>query len=138
MDTKKLTWDQKNRALSVLFFLTDKCNRDIKARKVARGYQQCMFDGYIISDASSPTVLTGSFIITTAKDAHEGRGVSIMDIPGEYLNTETDTPTETNVSPDVLPVDILKMGEEAEQERLQEEQLEEQQNSFLDIFDSLF
>ncbi len=36
MDPKKLTRDQKNIALSALFFLTEKHNRDIKARKAVR------------------------------------------------------------------------------------------------------
>ncbi len=29
-------------------------------------------------------------IITTAIDAHKGRDVAIMDIPGTFLNTEND------------------------------------------------
>ncbi len=45
MDPKKLTRDQKNKVLSVLSFLTEKHNGDIKAQKVARGDKQRTFDG---------------------------------------------------------------------------------------------
>ncbi len=55
MDPKNLTCNQKNKALSVLFFLTEKHNGDIKARKVARGDNKRTFDGYIESNSSSPT-----------------------------------------------------------------------------------
>ncbi len=37
INPKKLTCEQNSKALLVLFFLTEKHNRDIKARKVARG-----------------------------------------------------------------------------------------------------
>jgi hypothetical protein len=41
-------------------------------------------------DAASPTVATESVFITTAIEAHEGRHVTIFDIPGAYLHTKTD------------------------------------------------
>ena len=72
MDPKHLTWDLKNKALSALFFLTEKCNGDIKAQKVSRGDKQRTFDGYIKSNISLPTVSTNDVIITTAIDAHKG------------------------------------------------------------------
>ncbi len=45
MDPKKLSWGQKNKTLSELFFLAEKHNDNIKARKVARGDKQHMSEG---------------------------------------------------------------------------------------------
>ncbi len=69
MDPKKLSWDQKNKDLSALFFLMEKCNGDIKARKFFKKDKHRTFDGYIKSDASLPTVSTDGIIITMAIDA---------------------------------------------------------------------
>ena len=40
-----LTYEQKRKALSALFFLTEKRNGDIKGRKVADGSKQRTFEG---------------------------------------------------------------------------------------------
>ncbi len=80
----------RKKSLSSLFFLVEKCNGKIKVRRVTRGDNQCMFEGYVKSNASLPTVLTDGVIITTAIDAHERCNVTTMDIPGAFLNTEND------------------------------------------------
>ncbi len=49
-----------------------------------------MFNEYVKSDASLPTLSTDGVIITMAIDSHERRNVSIVDIPGTFLNTESD------------------------------------------------
>ena len=45
-------------------FITEKRNRDIKARKVADGSKQRTYDGYDKSDVLSLTVLTDSIFFT--------------------------------------------------------------------------
>ena len=82
-----LTYEQKRKALSALFFLTKKRNGDIKGRKVADGSKQRTFEGYIKSDAASPTVSTDGLLITCAIDGYENRDVVVADIPGAFLNT---------------------------------------------------
>ncbi len=72
-----------------MFFLTEKRNGDIKARKVARGDKQHTFNGYVKFNTSLQTVLTDGVIKTRAIDVHEGSDVAIMDIPGAFLNTKT-------------------------------------------------
>ena len=47
-----------------------------------------MFNGYVKSNASSPTVSNDGVIITTAIDTHKEHNVAIMDIPGTFLNKE--------------------------------------------------
>ena len=90
MDPKTLSFEEKKKALSALFFLTEKRNGDIKARKCAVGSKQRTFPGYVKSDAASPTVSTDGLIITTAIDAHEERDVAIVDIPGAFLQADND------------------------------------------------
>ena len=90
LDPKTLTKEEKNKALSALFFLTEKRNGDIKGRKCAVGSKQRTFEGYNKADGSSPTVSTDGLIITCAIDGHENRDVAIVDIPGAFLQAEND------------------------------------------------
>ena len=41
-------------------------------------------------DAASPTAATESVILTAVIDAHEGRDVATMDIPGVFLHALND------------------------------------------------
>ena len=90
MHPDELTKLEKTKALSALFFLTEKRNGAIKGRKVADGSKQRTFDGYKRSDGTSPTVSTDGLLITAAIDGYEGRDVAIMDIPGAFLQAEND------------------------------------------------
>ena len=90
MDHTKLTPEQKRKALSALFFLTEKQDGKMKGRNVAVGSKQRSFDGYKKSDGASPTVSTNGLIITSAIDAHKGRDVAVMDILGAYLHALND------------------------------------------------
>ena len=83
-----LTYEQKRKALSALFFLTKKRNSDIKGRKVGDGSKQRTFEGYIKSDAASPTVSIDGLLITCAIDGYENRDVIVADIPEAFLNTD--------------------------------------------------
>ena len=90
MEAFKLTNEEKRKALSALFLLTEKRSGEIKGRKVAVGSKQQTYDGYKKSDVTSPTVSTNGVIITMAIDAHEGRDVAVIAIPGGYLHSEND------------------------------------------------
>ena len=90
MDPKELTKEEKAKALSALFFLTEKRDGRIKGRKVADGSKKRTFEGYSKANGTSPTVSTDGLIITTAIDGYEGRDVAIMDIPGAFLQAEND------------------------------------------------
>jgi len=90
MDAKKLSREEKNKALSAMLFLTQKRCGKVKARKVAVGSKQRTFEGYNKADGSSPTVSTDGLIITSAIDGHENRDVMCLDIPGAFLNADND------------------------------------------------
>ena len=45
---------------------------------------------YEKGEATSPTVSTDAVLITSAIDAHEGRDVAVIDLPGVFLHAEMD------------------------------------------------
>jgi hypothetical protein len=69
-------------------FLKEKRNGEIKGRACADGRKQRKTINK--EDAASPTMATESVFITAAIEAHEGRHVTIFDILGAYMHTETD------------------------------------------------
>lgn len=80
-----LSRQEKSKVLNYLMYLKRKrCGR-IKARGCADGRKQRLYMNK--EDASSPTVLLESVKITCAVDAHEGRDVATVDIPGAFLQT---------------------------------------------------
>jgi hypothetical protein len=78
----ELTPEEKKQALASLIFLTEKrCGR-IKTRACVNGSTQ---RDYIPKEkTASLTVMTDSVMITSAIDAHEGRVVATLDIPGAF------------------------------------------------------
>ena len=74
--------------MASLLFITEKRNRDIKARKVYVGSKQITYDGYDKSNASSPTVNTASVFLTEVIDLHEHRDVAMLDIENYFLQAE--------------------------------------------------
>jgi hypothetical protein len=88
VDARTMTREQKLEALESLMFLIKKrCGR-IKARACTNGSKQRVYIRK--EDAASPTVGTDSVFITGAIEAHEGREVVTVDIPGAFLHTDTD------------------------------------------------
>ena len=68
--------------------LTKKRDGKIKGRAVRDGRKQ---RSYIKKeDAASPLVLLEGIMIMSAIEAHEGREVATIDIPGAYLHTDID------------------------------------------------
>jgi hypothetical protein len=88
VDAQELTPEQKKQALASLIFITEKrCGR-IKSRACVNGSTQ---RDYIPKEnTASPTVMTDSVMITSAIDAHEGRVIKTMDIPGAFLHADLD------------------------------------------------
>jgi hypothetical protein len=88
VDAQELTPEQKKQALASLIFITEKrCGR-IKSRVCVNGSTQ---RDYIPKEnTASPTVMTDSVMITSAIDAHEGRVIKTMDIPGAFLHADLD------------------------------------------------
>eukprot|EP00804_Cyclotella_cryptica_P030257 CCRYP_017126-RA/>CCRYP_017126-RA protein AED:0.35 eAED:0.30 QI:0/0/0/1/1/1/2/0/455 len=84
----ELTREQKKEALESLIFLTKKrCGR-VKARACANGSKQ---RSYIRKESAiSPMVGTDSVFITSVIEAHKGRRVVKLDIPGAFLHADTD------------------------------------------------
>ena len=83
-----LTWVQRRKALESLLFLEEKKTGNIKGRMCANGSKQR--DEFTKGEATSPTVTTDAVIITSAIDAHEGRDVAVIDLPGAFLHATMD------------------------------------------------
>ena len=64
-----MSWEENNKALESLLFITEKRNRDIKARNVADGSKHRTYDGYDKADGSSPTFTTEIIFFTGLVDA---------------------------------------------------------------------
>ena len=65
--------------------MTEKRNGNMKARKVADGSNQYMYDEYIMSGVSSPDVVTASIYMTGVIDKKEKREVAVLDIVNAFL-----------------------------------------------------
>ncbi len=88
MPAKKLTREEKMKALLSLLFLKEKRTGDIKGRACINGALQ---RSYIPKeDAASPTVLTESTFITVSIAAHERQVVQCYDVPSAFVNTDVD------------------------------------------------
>ena len=88
ISSSQLTREQKRASLRYLMFLTKKrCGR-IKARGCADGRKQR--ETTAKHEASAPTVAIESVMISSVIDALERRDVSILDIPGAFMQADMD------------------------------------------------
>ena len=83
-----MTSEERRPALESLMFLEEKRSGKIKGRMCANGSIQR--SRYKKGEAMSPTVSNDAVLITSAIDAHEGRDVAVLDIPGAFLHAEMD------------------------------------------------
>ena len=90
MKVSNLSRKEKKKALKSLIFVTEKRNGDIKARKMADGIKQHMYDGYEKSDGLLPTVVTESIFMTGVVDKKERRHVALLDIANVFLQSDND------------------------------------------------
>jgi hypothetical protein len=104
----ELSSEQKEKVLELEshIFIKQKKSGEIKVITVAGGNKQ---RGYMNQeDASSPTVLTKSVILTSMIDAIKEREIAIVDIPNAFIQTEvTDENKQVIVCICGMLVDIL-------------------------------
>jgi hypothetical protein len=63
------------------------------ARACADGSKGGLEPGYKNEDGASPTVATGSILISATIDTHKGHDVATIDIHGAFLNAYNDKET---------------------------------------------
>ena len=83
-----LTQEMKDKALPILMFMIMKRNGLIKTRGVADGSKQRVYTDK--NDCSSPTPDFHAFKYMVAIIAKEGRDCATVDLPGFFLQTESD------------------------------------------------
>ena len=79
---------ERKRAMSSLIFLVEKRDGRVKARTCANGSTQREYVSK--EEASSPTAITESLLLTATIDAKEGRDVMTADIPNAFVQTHLD------------------------------------------------
>ena len=83
-----LTPEQRKEALAYLMFLKRKRCGKIKGRGCADGRKQ---RAYIAKEESTaPTVSTEAVFMTAVIDVLESRNVTVLDVPGAFMQAETD------------------------------------------------
>ena len=86
--THELTPEQKRASLQYLMFLKKKRDGTIKGRGCADGRKQRETTNK--DDASAPTIVIESVMISCTIDAKEGRDVATVDIPGAFMQADMD------------------------------------------------
>jgi hypothetical protein len=86
--SKELTPQQKKDALAYLMFLKRKRCGTVKGRGCADGRKQRAYTAK--EDAASPTIATEAIFLTAVIDAHEGREVAVVDVPGAFMQADMD------------------------------------------------
>ena len=88
IDVSKLSPKERRRAMRSLIFIVEKRDKSIKARNVADGSTQ---RAYVPKEqATSPTALTESILMTATIEAKEGRDVMTADIPNAFIQSDID------------------------------------------------
>jgi hypothetical protein len=87
-DSKNLTAKKKQEALESMMFLKEKWDETIKGRACTDGRKQR--ETAVPGAATSPTAAVESVMITATIDAHKGRDVVVVDVPGAFLSADID------------------------------------------------
>jgi hypothetical protein len=82
----KLFDEEKLKALTLLIFLKEKQDGNVKARSCANGSVQR--EHVAKEEAAAPTVALESVFVTATIDAKEKQKVVTIDIPGAFLNAD--------------------------------------------------
>ena len=90
LEPKKLTRDDRIKALSSLMLLVEKQDGTIKTRTCADGSKQRSSDRYTKHTYTSPTCANNNVMIAAALEAKEGRDIDIIDIPDAYVHNYVD------------------------------------------------
>jgi Reverse transcriptase (RNA-dependent DNA polymerase) len=88
VEADSLSPSEKYASLQYLMFLKEKRDGTIKGRGCADGRKQREYTNK--EEASSPTVAIESVFLTSVIDAHEGRDVATVDIPGAFMQADMD------------------------------------------------
>jgi hypothetical protein len=86
VDINSLTEKEKSMAMESLIFLTEKRDGTIKGRTCANGSVQRNY--MTKEEATSPTVMTESILITATLEAAENRDIMTADIPNAFVQTD--------------------------------------------------
>ena len=89
VDPKDLTPKERKQYMESLIFLTRKRDRRIKTRACANDSMQKEWMN--CEEASSPTVITESILMTATIEAEEGRDMVTVDIPTAFIQTSVET-----------------------------------------------
>ena len=87
-DPSEITSEMRQKAIASLVFLKEKRNGDVKARAYANGSKQRTYTKK--SDATYTTACTEAVFLAAFIEAYEERDVTILNIHGAFLHTETD------------------------------------------------
>jgi hypothetical protein len=83
-----LTNEERSKALALLMYSKEKRKKTIKACMGVDGQNQR--GDWKKQELTLPLVATESVFITAIVDAHNGRDVACFDIPGAFLNADSD------------------------------------------------
>jgi hypothetical protein len=83
-----LSSEERSKAVSSLMFLKEKRDKSIKGRMCADGRKQR--ETWTNQESASPTVAMESVFITAVIATHKGRDVGCFDIPGAFLQADSD------------------------------------------------
>ncbi len=73
--------------------IIEKWDGRVRGRTCADGSKEWLEPGYKKEGGASPTVATDSILISATIDAHKGRDVTTINIPGAFLNAYNDKET---------------------------------------------
>ena len=83
---KELSAIEKRRTMESLIFLTEKKDRRINARTCANGSTQCEYTN--CEEATSPTAMTESHLITAVINTKQSRDIITTDIPNTFVQRD--------------------------------------------------
>jgi hypothetical protein len=84
----EITKLEKKRALESLIFLTEKRDGTVKGRTCANRSTQHEYTEK--EEATSPTAIMESILLTALIDTKESRDVMVADVPNAFVQTEID------------------------------------------------
>ena len=102
---KELTFEQRKEALAYLMFLKRKRTGVVKGRGCADGRKQRAYTDK--ADATSPTIATEAVFLCAVIDAQERRQVTIVDVPGAFMQADMPEDDTVHVRLTGIMVDIL-------------------------------
>ena len=86
-DPSKLTKSERWASVDAVNLIKQKRNGDIKGKTCANDKKQRIYVK-VEEVTYSPSVTLVSILTTLTIDAHDGRDVAIVDVPGAYLHTD--------------------------------------------------